>query len=51
MLLTIRTTHQPATDLGFLQPAVKWRGREYVRIIYGLEYTLPAHLERLRVAT
>jgi protein phosphatase len=33
---------------GLLQPAVKCRGREYLRIIYGPEYTLPAHLERLR---
>ena len=117
MLLTIRTTHQPATDLGFLlhkhpdhvhtrefscrlftvtlraqrrlsellthlyvlvpvlddqkhywvgddeveklirrgagsrgllQPAIKCRGREYLRIIYGPEYTLPEHLSRLR---
>lgn len=31
-----------------LQPAVKCRGREYLRIIYGAEYTLPEHLERLR---
>ena len=31
-----------------LQPAVKCRGREYLRLIYGLEYTAPAHLERLR---
>jgi protein phosphatase len=31
-----------------LQPAVKCRGREYLRIIYGPEYTVPAHLERLR---
>ena len=33
---------------GFVQPAVKCRGREYLRIIYGPEYTLPEHLERLR---
>jgi protein phosphatase len=33
---------------GLLQPAVKCRGREYLRIIYGPEYTLPEHLERLR---
>lgn len=33
---------------GLLQPAVKSRGREYLRIIYGPEYTLPQHLERLR---
>jgi protein phosphatase len=31
-----------------LQPAVKCRGREYLRIIYGPEYTLPENLERLR---
>lgn len=33
---------------GLLQPAVKCRGPEYLRIIYGPEYTLPANLERLR---
>jgi protein phosphatase len=33
---------------GLLQPAVKCRGREYLRIIYGPEYTLSEHLERLR---
>jgi protein phosphatase len=33
---------------GLAQPAVKCRGREYLRIIYGPEYTAPAHLERLR---
>jgi protein phosphatase len=33
---------------GLLQPALKCRGREYLRIIYGPEYTLPEHLERLR---
>lgn len=31
-----------------VQPAVKCRGREYLRIIYGPEYTSPEHLERLR---
>jgi protein phosphatase len=31
-----------------VQPAVKCRGREYLRIIYGPEYTLPENLERLR---
>ena len=30
------------------QPAVKCRGPEYLRIIYGPEYTLPENLERLR---
>ena len=33
---------------GLLQPAVKCRGPEYLRIIYGPEYTLPANLSRLR---
>lgn len=31
-----------------VQPAVKCRGREYLRIIYGPEYTSPEHLSRLR---
>ncbi len=34
---------------GIVQPAVKCRGPEYLRIIYGPEYTIPEHLERLRV--
>lgn len=33
---------------GLLQPALKCRGREYLRIIYGPEYTLPENLDRLR---
>lgn len=33
---------------GMVQPAVKCRGREYLRIIYGPEYTLPDNLARLR---
>jgi polynucleotide kinase-phosphatase len=33
---------------GLVQPAIKCRGREYLRIIYGPEYTLPENLERLR---
>ena len=31
-----------------LQPAVKCRGREYLRIIYGAEYLEPNHLKRLK---
>jgi protein phosphatase len=31
-----------------LQPAVKCRGREYLRIIYGPEYLLSGNLERLK---
>ncbi len=38
----VRGTH------GLVQPAVKCRGREYLRIIYGPEYLLPENLERLR---
>jgi len=33
---------------GVLQPAVKCRGAEYLRIIYGPEYLLPENLERLK---
>ncbi|HEY4572461.1 MAG TPA: polynucleotide kinase-phosphatase, partial [Thermoanaerobaculia bacterium] len=33
---------------GLVQPALKCRGREYLRIIYGPEYTLSENLERLR---
>ena len=36
------------TGRGFVQPGVKCRGREYLRIIYGPEYLKPANLERLR---
>ncbi len=33
---------------GVAQPAIKCRGPEYLRIIYGPEYLLPENLERLR---
>jgi protein phosphatase len=33
---------------GIVQPALKVRGRDYLRIVYGPEYTLPDQLERLR---
>jgi protein phosphatase len=33
---------------GPVQPAVKVRGQEYLRIIYGPEYTIPENLQRLR---
>jgi protein phosphatase len=33
---------------GLVQPALKVRGREYLRIIYGPEYTLPEQLDQLR---
>ena len=40
------TGRKPKGDL--MQPAIKCRGREYLRIIYGAEYTLPKNLERLK---
>jgi len=43
---------KPAANLtrgdGLVQPGLKVRGREYLRIIYGPDYTEPAHLNRLR---
>jgi protein phosphatase len=33
---------------GLIQPALKCRGKEYLRIIYGAEYTLANNLEKLR---
>ncbi|SEO38699.1 polynucleotide kinase-phosphatase [Mucilaginibacter sp. OK283] len=33
---------------GLIQPAIKIRGREYLRIIYGPEYTAPENMERLK---
>lgn len=33
---------------GLVQPAIKVRGPEYLRIIYGPEYTMPENLDRLR---
>lgn len=33
---------------GVVQPGLKVRGREYLRIIYGPDYTEPANLDRLR---
>ncbi len=33
---------------GLVQPGIKCRGREYLRIIYGPEYADPGQLERLR---
>ena len=44
---------KPAANLtrgskGLVQPGLKVRGREYLRIIYGPDYTEPVNLERLR---
>ena len=44
---------KPAANLtrgpkGMVQPGLKVRGREYLRLIYGPDYTEPANLTRLR---
>jgi protein phosphatase len=44
---------KPAANLtssskGLVQPGLKVRGREYLRLIYGPDYTEPEHLDRLR---
>ncbi|GAA0635781.1 hypothetical protein GCM10009535_09880 [Streptomyces thermocarboxydovorans] len=36
------------TEGRLVQPGIKCRGREYLRIIYGPEYTRPENLARLR---
>jgi hypothetical protein len=36
------------TARGLAQPGLKCRGREYLRIIYGPDYTEPARLDQLR---
>jgi protein phosphatase len=33
---------------GPLQPALKVRGRDYLRLIYGIDYDMPSNLSRLR---
>jgi polynucleotide kinase-phosphatase len=38
----------PTPEGRLVQPGLKCRGREYLRIIYGPDYTEPEHLERLR---
>ncbi|OFE15646.1 polynucleotide kinase-phosphatase [Humibacillus sp. DSM 29435] len=39
------------TPKGLVQPGLKVRGREYLRIIYGPDYTTPANLSRLKSRT
>ena len=41
-------TYTARQGFKLLQPAVKCRGREYLRIIYGAEYLEPDHLKRLK---
>jgi protein phosphatase len=50
---TAEGSAKPAANLstagkGLIQPGLKVRGREYLRIIYGPDYTEPANLDRLR---
>ena len=40
----VRRTWSAGAD-GLVQPGLKVRGREYLRIIYGPDYTEPAHLD------
>ena len=40
--------HSGQSGGGLVQPGLKVRGREYLRIIYGPDYTEPANLVRLR---
>lgn len=35
-------------DKGLLQPAMKVRGKDYLRIIYGPDYDMPDYIDRLR---
>ena len=35
-------------DKGLIQPAMKVRGRDYLRIIYGPDYDMAGNIERLR---
>ncbi|MDR1529321.1 MAG: polynucleotide kinase-phosphatase [Burkholderiales bacterium] len=47
--MVVKPYHFIARDAeGLLQPAIKCRGSEYLRIIYGPEYNLPESIERLK---
>lgn len=46
--LTRRPGRGPTKPGDLVQPGLKVRGREYLRIIYGPQYTEPANLDRLR---
>ena len=43
-----RDDGEVAREGRLLQPAIKCRGRDYLRIIYGPDYDAPEHLQRLR---
>jgi protein phosphatase len=44
----VRTEPRDGRSGRLVQPGIKVRGREYLRIIYGPDYTRPDHLDRLR---
>lgn len=47
--LVMKPNAWPSRGSGkFVQPAIKVRGREYLRIIYGPDYCEPRNIERLR---
>jgi len=46
--LAIQAQRHRLAGEGLVQPAVKCRGPEYLRIIYGPDYDAPGNLERLR---
>jgi polynucleotide kinase-phosphatase len=48
MVVKPRAAYVRGADGRLVQPGVKCRGREYLRIVYGPEYTRPEHLARLR---
>ncbi|MGK5529607.1 polynucleotide kinase-phosphatase [Streptomyces sp. URMC 129] len=48
MVVKPREAYVRGADGRLVQPGIKCRGREYLRIIYGPEYTRPEHLARLR---
>jgi hypothetical protein len=48
MVVKPRAGYVRGADGRPVQPGVKCRGREYLRIVYGPEYARPEHLARLR---
>ncbi|ONK10690.1 polynucleotide kinase-phosphatase [Streptomyces sp. MP131-18] len=48
MVVKPRAAYVRGADGRLVQPGIKCRGREYLRIVYGPEYTRPENLGRLR---
>ncbi|MDT0446092.1 polynucleotide kinase-phosphatase [Streptomyces johnsoniae] len=48
MVVKPRAAYVRGADGRLVQPGIKCRGREYLRIVYGSEYTRPENLARLR---